>query len=1536
METYIISALEEQRRDALVAYYLGQIVPASATAAPVGITTPDDLYEYLLIDNQVSGAVETSRVAQGIAGIQQYINAIYNGMEPGYAQGFDDERLRLWREGMSEYSVWAGYQMIEDYPENYIDPTLRLGKTSQFETLEAELGQSRISEDTVQVALKSYLDSFELVSNLHVVACYVDGEDFKQADYYFFGRQNVEPFAYYWRKAKIDLHESSTQVMPLAWTEWKSIDVAFDAKVTHVRPVVVDGRLHIVWVELGQAEVSDSGAKTGKKYYRAKMAYKKVTGMWSPATLIYEGLTEKEDLSDTPGGWFALVASMDVRFAGDPRLIVSFQFRPAQKEQLIAGEWEHFLLVFDKLFNPLVLPDNEQTQLESIAAGMLGGDAERAQYPLSGKYDDGVNEWVLDNVVWDQVGDNDTPQQGGLNKALELDVKLLSLGTGVQLQIVGSCSERRLIRSSYGFELRSEVEIYSTESYIFWVYGDRRGLRLKVQVIYPGFLEPPVEEGTLWYHEKPVALFKSEDFVRVDSSSALNTWQAHYSLEIDPATFPSLSLEEAYAGAGFRMEVLGRELTFAHRNNYYQEVMISPVHDFGIWVDDINAANVFQLTLNGAAKTPSVTLPWSGDAGVYSVHFGALPAGSGLGYNEFNIIRIPKPEPVPVIVIRPDGGQFLDLAALNLPLLRYVRLNTTFAKELVKRAELSVKSVLSWEAQHTEEPPIPLPANSPRIPLDFKGANGRYIWELFFHVPHLVAHRLHTEFDYWGAENWLHYLFNPLERIAPLYPPPAAEHPYWVSRPLTFDDDPAYEWGGLGDPDAIAYGAPSHYRKAIFIFYLNNLIAHGDMLYRQLTRDTLTQAQLFYIRAASLLGPLSKGRSISRWTPMPLQEAAAVDDELFANFEVSGLKRLEQDMPSRAEGKPWLRLLDAPWFRLPVNVQLLDLWDRLALRLYNLRHNLTLDGKPMSLPLYAPPANPFDLLRAQAAGGGSGQRRLGSLAIIPPYRFRAMLPRVQNAVEALIRYGEQVRSYMELRGRADQEELQQSHLLELSAFTETIQVQLKGQAEATRAALVGSKRAIQARQEYYRRMEEADLSMVEKAALDDQLMARMKTDELAFGTSSGHVATASVPGISGTAFGGFNVAGYIFAAVSKLEIDAAVGQMDVERSLTSDQYRRRGLEWRFQARQAELELDAIDLQIEAQETAVAAAQSSQEQAAKAQQQAQDYYTFLKNRDAGPALYQWLLSQMSTLYFQAYDAVLSMCLATEACWQYEIGDRDTRFISTSAWADNRFGLTAGETLKLGLLQMESAFLSRHERRLELTKTISLKSLLGDYDPGADSQGAEPLVKGWEAVIAQLHAKGEITFDLKSSLFDKDYPGHYLRQLTRVSVSIPAVLGPYEDTRVMLTQQTSSTLLKPDLPGVRYLYQAAGELPQEEDGENILATHIVFNPRAQQQIGISTAVDDHGVFMLDFGDERYLPFEGTGAVSRWHLSFPRHESQRQSAILDSLTDIILHVRYLAVDGGKVFASQVEELVSAVEEGGAKRRQSLGVVSAQKRLN
>jgi len=54
------------------------------------------------------------------------------------------------------------------------------------------------------------------------------------------------------------------------------------------------------------------------------------------------------------------------------------------------------------------------------------------------------------------------------------------------------------------------------------------------------------------------------------------------------------------------------------------------------------------------------------------------------------------------------------------------------------------------------------------------------------------------------------------------------------------------------------------------------------------------------------------------------------------------------------------------------------------------------------------------------------------------------------------------------------------------------------------------------------------------------------------------------------------------------------------------------------------------------------------------------------------------------------------------------------------------------------------------------------------------------------------------------------------------------------------------------------------------------------------------------VLHFRDERYLPFEGAGAISQWQLELPSANFFRQFDY-DTITDVVIQLRYTAVDGG-----------------------------------
>ena len=75
MNEKLLAGLNESRRDALVPYYLKHVIPLRGLDALASkITTAEDLYEYLLLDPNVSGQIKTSRIAEAVASAQLYLH----------------------------------------------------------------------------------------------------------------------------------------------------------------------------------------------------------------------------------------------------------------------------------------------------------------------------------------------------------------------------------------------------------------------------------------------------------------------------------------------------------------------------------------------------------------------------------------------------------------------------------------------------------------------------------------------------------------------------------------------------------------------------------------------------------------------------------------------------------------------------------------------------------------------------------------------------------------------------------------------------------------------------------------------------------------------------------------------------------------------------------------------------------------------------------------------------------------------------------------------------------------------------------------------------------------------------------------------------------------------------------------------------------------------------------------------------------------------------------------------------------------------
>jgi len=86
-------------------------------------------------------------------------------------------------------------------------------------------------------------------------------------------------------------------------------------------------------------------------------------------------------------------------------------------------------------------------------------------------------------------------------------------------------------------------------------------------------------------------------------------------------------------------------------------------------------------------------------------------------------------------------------------------------------------------------------------------------------------------------------------------------------------------------------------------------------------------------------------------------------------------------------------------------------------------------------------------------------------------------------------------------------------------------------------------------------------------------------------------------------------------------------------------------------------------------------------------------------------------------------------------------------------------------------------------------------------------------------------------------------------------------------------------------------------------------------AVQSIVTSSGQNDTGLFETNLKDERYLPFEGSGVISEWHIRLPNDFRQFD---YDTISDVVLHLRYTAREGGEPLRNQATtELQTALNE-------------------
>ncbi|MCF1266150.1 hypothetical protein LH673_12185 [Morganella morganii] len=1521
----ILNHLAEIKRDAYVNYFTNYVVGKNENTAMLGITDADDLYDYFLTDVKTSSDFETSNVSDALASIQQYINNILNQKEPGYSGEFSEDIHQWWDGYLGHISLWKAYQKIEDYPEDYNSPDYVTDKTQLYSTFAADLGSNSLNDVGIQTAFLKYLHGYEAVNAISVISGYIDypgersdkdtfkGHGFLNSDYYFIGKNNSSPAGFYWREANIRADKSSKHISPRAWKEWQPLVITEDAKdILQMRIAKVSGCFFIVYL-VGKEEIipdeeqpaAGSRAENKKQYkVTLKLSRMGLDGKWDIPEQLYEKIyvSKPEIKTKDKSESFKLIS---VAFTQDEQrndyLVIAWLDNDSEEKNI----------VFSGILNVI------RQKLTIDSRKILGNGWEKK---LASRFFSNENEKnnICQHRIFGIKKDISRIRGTDNDPNLSLEAFYSFIENNHQLRVRGVCHRSAKIPDLISLNLQATVSNWRNGRII--VSGDRNNITVRAEAT------EGAEYLALSLSDKNVVVFNKGDF------SEHNGWlSAEKTVSLSQEQCDLIAVKnykEIRSGAGFSYQITsgGSVNSLAHIKNRVSTVMQPVVVPAELSVIDGSLPGLKKENWQGnliyqkGSHTPWRTFSWNASTEDtedteenVDFKFGLTEEGV---QGKFTIKISNLSSYVPFITTFAEHQQFLTFNQ-DVAELKKVRLNSVQVRDLIYRAQISIRNIFDWEAQIMEEP---ADTDNKKEKLDLYGANSRYLWELFFYLPYLVASRFSQNRLYYQARQWLHYIFSPYDghRLSVKDDSESLPPPYWNCRVLTQSDlNYQNNDNALPDPYAISEDSPSHYRKSVYLMYIDTLIFEADLNYRQLSRDSITRAWGFYHQANGMMGRIPKERSLPKWQPCTVSQL--MENENYSVQESSSPELFSaiypENMPKQLSGFFWYSSLGNDRFRLPVQDSLLSRQSILEQRLFNLRHYLDIEGNMMNLPLYAAAFDPFDLLRSRL-GGTSKLTYLqsGSLSI-PSYCFRTMLEKAKEQAAALITLGDKRLSYYEQKERYHTESMQLQDAIKLADASSDIQSSLLEQQKAILLSLDRARTQATEKKAYYngllgikdetKKEGKTGVSQKEVDARNLMLGSSLFQGVITAAAVAAGVA-AAVPRIFGMAqdTGDHGKTALLSGVAGVAASGADIMRGTAEYIQLDEQYRRRQEEWTFLGEQAKNEVEVLDAQIQAQKVAITAAENSVKYTDLLQTQAKNLYEyFSQTRQVNESLYQKMANIIGLLHDQLCSLVRTFCSLTEAAWRYETDDyKRQTFIPADLWSGDNLGVLVGVKLQKALLEMEMAYTQQNTRRLNITKTISLKSLVSNNLVKKD----ETPLTTWDEVKDALKGAEKLSFGLSHQFFDMDFPGHYARKIHSLSVTFPTLLPPYQNMRVLLEQTSNTLLVSPDIDAVESLYTST---------EKVNNQSIINNLRVNQKIILSRGNDDSGEFPEDvFTGGQYHSFEHTGAISHWLLSIPR--PQNSPELIDNLNDIIIKLNYTAKSGNEDFETAVNNLLENTE--------------------
>jgi hypothetical protein len=1470
--------VREAKRDALTEWLI--------RSAPQKVwNSVDELYQYFLIDVEAGGCATTSRVVSATMAAQLYVYRVIMNLERDSLPATDPEHVALTLRGdaaaewewRKNYRVWQANREVFLWPENYLDPDLRDDKTPLFRELESALLQTDINDENVLDAYTSYLAGLEEVASLTIAGAYHDvpkddsgtkGRSRPKPVHdvlHLFGVSASDPPTYYYRTCQNLIAGSKDPLTAALWSPWQKIGVQITGR--KVSPVVHQGRLHVFWIDIKTKSMNtvENGGSTFAGYQH-QMTLKFTTlrpdGTWSAPQQVdlpgHHGYGNfgpargqiQDPLSDgiaklDPEGRFQTAAIDDYTLSG-PNWDWAW-LTPSSSALVI--QFRNFVeRAHVDLFGRKAVPPKDPTATDPVPP-----------YPQLLCAKDTVEAAAAAKAV--------AAARAAAEAAAKTDVGDIVAFTTTHAKAAFAAQAATKAEAAAQASRADRALFCGTPSLMLWpnpAYAnaviDEQRLDA-VELDAPG-LKPYLLGGLL--ARKIATIPYNTELLAVPGSEEDGLLQVGNDVLLLQGSVTDDS--------GYALRRLGTTM-----------------------VEGI-ARKLFETGLDGLLDTE--TQLHLAEAGLPIKILGKHVADhTGAGKLDFN---------------GPYGVYYREL---------YFHIPHLIANALSSRGRFA--SAQRWyayvfdptSAERIDVSHVP-PADAARRLLDrvwryreFRGldvetlrdiltdkvAIGLYKSDPF--NPWAIARRRLSAFQKamvmkyvenlldWADSLFTQFTMESVNEAMMLYIMASdvlGARPTELGNCGTGDDHHTYETiGPLIDkrsdvliesietwtigarvskaPASLRVTAPAKYA----IEHTAIVHAVGEAALFPATAVASAELGVEPRRAVAPSPSAAPGMfrglgwkqtTTASWGPALGNSRVKTADRLGGRSFDPALKA---DFADRVGRFGWSILRQAtPVFCVPVNADLLALWDRVADRLYKIRNCMNINGEKQELALFAPPIDPMQLVAMKAAGLGLDDVLGAGNGDLPPYRFTYLIERAKAFASILGGFGAALLSSLEKKDGEQLNRLRLSQQMNLTRLNTQLRMLEVEAASQSLQAVDQQLAAAQYRSEFYAGLLSSDRNGWEAA----ESLARHTASGVYLGEAliQGAGAIAALAPQIGSPFamkyGGVELKGSLSGFAAGINALAKGAEAVAASTGLEATFARRSEGWTNQKTLADYDVQSLTRQQQAARIRLDIANAALTLHQKSIDQIQEMLDLTDGKFTNLGLYTWLSTRLQRVYRGAYQNALALAKLTEQAFRFERGDYASPGLASSYWDPTHAGLLAGEQLLVDLQTLERRFLETNYRTLEVDQAFALSQI--------DARA-----------LLDLRESGECTFTVGEVFFDLFYPGHYKRRIKAVRLTIPCITGPYVNVSASLS------LLASKLRPTATLGGALADVP----------------PSRSVSIATSTAQNDAGVFELSFRDERYMPFEGLGAVeSQWHLALPKAFRQFD---YQTITDVILSISYTA---------------------------------------